>query len=351
MGKKLLVAGNEALGEAAILAGAKCYFGYPITPQNEFTAYMASKLPEAGGIFLQTESELAAINMVLGASAVGVRSLTSSSSPGVSLKQEGISYMAGDEIPGVVVNVQRGGPGLGNIAPSQADYFQATKGGGHGDYRNIVLAPHTVQECVDLMILAFDLADKWRMVSLILADGVMGQMMEPVEYPEKVDIKQYPKDYILDGAKGRKARIIRSLYLVDGVLEELNNRLQAKYAKVKEEEQRSESDGVDGAELVLVACGMCARACRDAMRSLNKQGRKVGLFRPITLWPFPEKVLGAISEKTKKFLVVEMNAGQMVEDVKLNTTHDSDVHFYGRMGGGIPTPPEIVEKANEILNK
>lgn len=350
MGKKELVAGNEAMGEAAILAGAKCYFGYPITPQNEFTAYMARRMPEEGGIFLQTESELGAINMVMGAAAVGVRALTSSSSPGISLKQEGISYMAGDELPGVVVNVQRGGPGLGNIAPSQADYFQATKGGGHGDYRNIVLAPHTVQESVELMILAFDLAEKWRMVSMVLADGVLGQMMEPVEFPEKVEVKEYPKDYIIDGARGRKARIIRSLYLVEGVLEKHNEKLQAKYAKVRETEQRSEEDSVEGAELVLVACGMCARACRDAMRALRKQGRQVGLFRPVTLWPFPEKALRKVSDSTKKFLVVEMNAGQMVEDVRLHTAHDADVRFYGRMGGGTPAPPEIIEKVNEILS-
>jgi 2-oxoglutarate ferredoxin oxidoreductase subunit alpha len=350
MAKKELVAGNEALGEGAILAGAKCYFGYPITPQNEFTAYMARRMPEEGRVFLQTESELAAINMVLGASAVGVRALTSSSSPGISLKQEGISYMAGDELPGVVVNVQRGGPGLGNIAPTQSDYFQATKGGGHGDYRNIVLAPHTAQECVDLMIMAFDLAEKWRMVSVVLADGVLGQMMEPVVYPESVDIKEYPKDYILDGAKGRKSRIIRSLYLVEGVLEEHNKKLQAKYAKVREAEQRFETESVDGADLVLVACGTSARACRDAMRTLNKQGHKVGLFRPIVLWPFPEKALKEISENTKKFLVVEMNAGQMVEDVRLYAAHDAEVHFYGRMGGGIPNPPEIIEKALEILS-
>ncbi len=350
MAKKELVAGNEALGEAAILAGAKCYFGYPITPQNEFTAYMARRMPEEGRVFLQTESELAAINMVLGAAAVGVRALTSSSSPGVSLKQEGISYMAGDELPGVVVNVQRGGPGLGNIAPTQSDYFQATKGGGHGDYRNIVLAPHTVQECVDLMIMAFDLAEKWRMVSVVFADGVLGQMMEPVVYPESVNVKEYPKDYILDGAKGREARIIRSLYLVEGVLEKHNEKLQAKYAKVREAEQRSETESVDGADLVLVGCGTSARACRDAMRTLNEQGHKVGLFRPIILWPFPEKALREISEKTKKFLVVEMNAGQMVEDVRLYAAHDADVHFYGRMGGGIPTPPEIIEKAQKILS-
>ncbi len=349
MSKKQLVAGNEALGEAAILAGAQCYFGYPITPQNEFTAHMARRMPEEGRVFLQTESELAAINMVLGAASVGARALTSSSSPGISLKQEGISYMAGDELPGVVVNVQRGGPGLGNIAPTQSDYFQATKGGGHGDYRNIVLAPHTVQECVEMMILAFDLAEKWRMVSVILADGVLGQMMEPVVYPEKVQINEYPKDYILDGARGRKPRIIRSLYLAEGVLEKHNEKLQAKYAKVRETEQRSETQNTEDAELVLVGCGTSARACLDTMNTLRKDGRKVGLLRPITLWPFPVKVLKEISARTKKFLVVEMNAGQMVEDVRLHAAHDADVHFYGRMGGGIPTPPEVIDKANEIL--
>ncbi len=349
MGKKQLVAGNEAMGEAAILAGCRCYFGYPITPQNELTAYMARRMPEEGRVFLQSESELAAINMVMGASAVGVRAMTSSSSPGISLKQEGISYISGDELPAVVVNVQRGGPGLGNIAPSQADYFQATKGGGHGDYHSIVLAPHTAQGCVDMIILAFDLAEKWRMVCVILADGVLGQMMEPVVYPEKVEINEYPRDYVLDGAKGREPRITRSLYLVEGVLEEHNRKLQAKYARVREAEQRAELTDTDGAELVLVACGTSARASFDAMRALSDEGHKVGLLRPITLWPFPEKALSEVSAGTKKFLVVEMNAGQMLEDVRLYAAHDADVHFYGRMGGGIPSPEEIVEKAREIL--
>ncbi|MFH1422823.1 MAG: 3-methyl-2-oxobutanoate dehydrogenase subunit VorB [Planctomycetota bacterium] len=348
MGKKQLMAGNEALAEAAILAGCKHYFGYPITPQNELTAYMARRLPQVGGVFLQSESELAAINMVLGASAAGVRTMTSSSSPGISLKQEGISYIQGDELPAVVVNVQRGGPGLGNIAPSQSDYYQAVKGGGHGDYHNIVLAPHTVQEMVDLTQLAFNLADKYKIVVIVLVDGLLGQMMEPVEFPENPKIEEYPKDYILDGAKNRKPRIIRSLYLVEGVLEKHNEKLQAKYKKVAENEVRFEEYQLNDAEFVLVAYGTCARASREVCRSLRAKGVKIGLLRPIALWPFCEEKISQLADKIKNFLVVEMNAGQMLTDVKAAVCGKAQVDFYGRLGGGVPSPEEIIGKINKI---
>jgi len=342
MGKKVLFAGNEAIGEAAILAGCRCYFGYPITPQNELTAYMAMRMPQVGGVFIQSESELAAIYMVLGASVVGVRAMTSSSSPGVTLKQEGISYLQGDELPAVVVNVQRGGPGLGNIAPSQADYFQATKGGGHGDYKNIVLVPHTVQEACDLTILAFDLAEKYRIVVIILADGVLGQMMEPVVFPEKVEIRQYPKDYILDGAVSRPPRIVRSLFLEEGVLEAHNNRLQAKYKKVEENEVRYEEVETTDAEWLLIAYGTVARACKNVVIDRRLKGDKVGLLRPITVWPYPyDAIRKLIRRGVKGILVSEMNAGQMLEDVELAACGKVPVKFYGRMGGGMPSPEEI----------
>ena len=351
MGKKQLMAGNEALGEAAIIANCRFYFGYPITPQNELIAYMARRLPQVGGVFIQSESEIAAINMVMGASAAGKRAMTSSSSPGISLKQEGISYLQGDELPAVVVNVQRGGPGLGNIAPSQSDYFQAVKGGGHGDYHNIVLAPHTVQEMVDLTQLAFNLADKYRIVVVILVDGLLGQMMEPVEYPEKPTIEEYPKDYVLDGAKGRKPKIIRSLFLVEGVLEKHNEKLQAKFKKVAENEVRFEEYKTDDAELILAAYGTCARACREVCRAMRQEGIKVGMLRPITLWPFCEAKILQLADKVKNFLVVEMNAGQMLQDVKAAVCGKADVHFYGRLGGGVPSPEEIIEKVRQILGK
>jgi 2-oxoglutarate ferredoxin oxidoreductase subunit alpha len=351
MGKKQLMAGNEALGEAAIISGCRFYFGYPITPQNELTAYMARRLPQVGGVFIQSESEIAAINMVMGASAAGKRAMTSSSSPGISLKQEGISYLQGDELPAVVVNVQRGGPGLGNIAPSQSDYFQAVKGGGHGDYHNIVLAPHTAQEMVDLTQLAFNLADKYRIVVVILLDGLLGQMMEPVEYPEKPQIEEYPKEYILDGAKGRKPKIIRSLFLVEGVLEKHNENLQAKYKKVAETEVRFEEYKTDDAEIILAAYGTCARASREVCRALRNEGINVGMLRPITLWPFCEDKLLQLADRVKDFLVVEMNAGQMLTDVKAAVCGKANVHFYGRLGGGIPSPEEIIEKVRQILGK
>lgn len=356
MAEKKFMAGNEALAEAAIQAGCRHYFGYPITPQNELTAYMAKRMPEVGGTFIQSESEIAAISMVQGASATGHCAMTSSSSPGVSLKQEGISYLNGMEVPGVVVNVQRGGPGLGNIAPSQADYFQATKGGGHGDYHNIVIAPYTVQDMVDMTFLAFNLAKKWRIVSMVLADGLLGQMMEPVVFPEKVDIYEDPEmeTWALTGTGKRekdkgKQHILRSLFLVDGVLEEHNEKLQKKYEEIEKSEIRYEEADVEGADLICVAYGTCARAVIEARYEFEKEGLKVGLFRPITLWPFPFDRLRELSKKTKKFLVIEMNAGQMLEDVRAACVEDSDVQFHGRLGGGVPTPHEIVDKVHAMM--
>jgi len=340
--------GNEALAEAAIVAGCDAYFGYPITPQNEIPAYMSRRMPEEGRVFVQCESELAAINMVFGASATGKRAMTSSSSPGISLMQEGISYLAGAELPAVVVNVMRGGPGLGNIAPSQADYFQATRGGGHGDYRTIVLGPSSVQELVDCMPLAFDLADQYRMTVVILADGILGQMMEPVVIEKKTQRKLPSKDWALTGAKDRPQHIIRSLWLGEGVLEELNYKLKAKYEQVEKSEVLCEQDEVDDADIVVVAYGIAARIVRGAVTKARKEGIKVGWVRPITLWPFPTEQISKAAEEFRIFLVVEMSCGQMVEDVKLAIAGKAPVVFYGRPGGGVPTVEEIFDKIKQL---
>ena len=340
--------GNEALAEAAIIAGVDAYFGYPITPQNEITAYMSKRMPEEGRVFLQCESELAAINMVFGAAATGKRAMTSSSSPGISLMQEGISYLAGAELPAVVVNVMRGGPGLGNIAPSQADYFQATRGGGHGDYRTIVFGPSTVQELVDCMPLAFDLADKYRMTSLVLADGILGQMMEPVALEPKPPAELPPKDWALTGAAGRKQNIIRSLWLKEGVLEELNCKLQEKYRLVEGSEVRCEQYLLDDAEIVVVAYGIAARIARCAVDRARTEGINVGLIRPVTLWPFPTEQINRAAEEFRIFLTVEMNCGQMVDDVKLAVAGKAPVVFYGRSGGGILTVEDIFENIMQL---
>lgn len=354
----VLLAGNEAMVEAAIAAGCDCYFGYPITPQNEACAAMSKRMPEEGRVFLQSESELAAISMVYGAAAAGARVMTSSSSPGISLMQEGISYLVGAELPAVIVNVMRGGPGLGNIDPSQADYFQSVKGGGHGDYHMIVLAPSSVQEMVDLVMLAFDLADEYRNPVMILGDGMLGQMMEPVVLPDPVPraLPDRPspgvargavQEWALTGAVGRPARWIRSLYLERGALEEHNKRLQAKFARMAKE-VRWEGEHVEGAELLVVAYGTCARICSGAVRQARKEGRPVGLFRPVTLWPFPEEALReAVGERG--VLVVEMSAGQMVEDVRLALGGEAPVRFFGRTGGGVPTPDEVYERIVEAL--
>lgn len=341
--------GNEACGEGAILAGCKFYAGYPITPQNELTAYMAKRMYETGGSFIQAESELAAVNMVFGAAAAGARAMTSSSSPGVSLKQEGISYLAACEIPAVIVNMQRGGPGLGNIGPSQADYFQAVKGGGHGDYRLIVLAPASAQEMLDLTFLAFDLADKYRTPSFILGDGLLGQMMEPITIPSKLQPKEYQKPWALTGCKGRKPNILRSLLLGDGALEEHNKKLQLKFAAIKDAEVHCQCFNTKDADIIIVAYGSVARISKAAMEAARAKGIKVGLIRPITLWPFPEKIIEAAARTAKKFLVVEMSAGQMVEDVRLAVGDKAKVSFYGRMGGGVPDDKEILREIETLI--
>lgn len=350
MANKILMCGNDACGEGAILAGCRFYAGYPITPQNELTAYVARRMNELGGVFIQAESELAAINMVFGAAAAGVRAMTSSSSPGVSLKQEGISYLVGCELPCVIVNVQRGGPGLGNIGPSQADYFQAVKGGGHGDYKLIVLAPASVQEMLEHTYLAFDLADKYRNPAFILSDGLLGQMMEPVKLPAagSQDPDKYQKPWALTGCKGRKPNIIRSLYLGEGVLEEHNKKLQEKFNRMKAAEVRAETFNIKDSEIILVAYGSVARVAKAAMEEARTKGLKVGLIRPITLWPFPDKIIEEACQRTKRFLVVEMSAGQMVEDVKLAVNGRAKIDFYGRMGGGIPTETEILSQIEAL---
>jgi 2-oxoglutarate ferredoxin oxidoreductase subunit alpha len=340
-----LMKGNEAIGEAAIIAGCRFYFGYPITPQNELPAYMAARLPKVGGTFLQAESEVAAINMVFGAAAAGARVMTSSSSPGVSLKQEGISYMAGAELPAVVVNMMRGGPGLGNIAGAQGDYFQAVKGGGHGDYHCIVLAPATVQELADLTVKAFDLADQYRAVVIVLGDGYIGQMSEAVELPRPTGKTFDKSSWSLSGAAGRDPHIIASMRLnPDSALAALNERLQSKYALIENRETMSESVEVEGSEYLLVGFGLSARICKSAVSALRKAGVKAGLFRPITLWPFPSAALAAAAAKKKKVLVVEMNSGQMLQDVRLAVGAAAPVEFYGTMGGLTPQVESIVER-------
>ena len=343
--ERILMCGNEALAEAAIIAGLDAYFGYPITPQNEVPAYMARRMPQENRVFLQCESELAAINMVFGAAATGKRVMTSSSSPGISLMQEGISYLAGAELPAVIVNVMRGGPGLGNIAPSQADYFQATRGGGHGDYRTIVFGPSTVQELVDCTQLAFDLADEYRIPVMILADGILGQMMEPVVLEKKKTARKLPaKDWALTGAKGREQNIIRSLWLGENVLEDLNNKLLAKYHKIEKDEVLYEQYEIQDSEIVLVAYGVAARIVRSAVDIARSEGIKVGWIRPITLWPFPSEQISKIADELRIFLVVELSLGQMVEDVKLAVAGKVPVTFFGRAGGGVPTVEQVLEQ-------
>ncbi|MHC4425012.1 MAG: 3-methyl-2-oxobutanoate dehydrogenase subunit VorB [Planctomycetota bacterium] len=345
---RILMCGNEALAEAAILAGCDAYFGYPITPQNEIPAYMSRRMPEEGRVFVQSESELAAISMVFGASATGKRAMTSSSSPGISLMQEGISYLAGAELPAVVVNVMRGGPGLGNIAPSQSDYFQATRGGGHGDYRTIVFGPSSVQELVDCMLLAFDLADQYRMPVMVLADGILGQMMEPVVLKKKPRRELPSKDWVLTGAKGRERNIVRSLWLPEGVLEELNNKLQDRYEQVQKDEVLCEQYEIDDAEIIVVAYGVAARIVRGAVSKAREEGIKVGWIRPITLWPFPTEQISMAAEEFRIFLTVEMSNGQMVEDVKLAVAGKAPVVLYGRPGGSVPTVDETFDKIEQL---
>ena len=345
MAEKVLMKGNEAIAEAAILAGCRHYFGYPITPQTEIAAYMAKKMPKIGGCFLQAESEVAAINMVYGVAGTGKRVMTSSSSPGISLKAEGLSYMAGSDLPALVVNVQRGGPGLGGIQPSQSDYFQATKGGGHGDYRMIILAPSSVQEMADLTIKGFDLADKYRMTSMILADGTIGQMMEPVEIKENEDIKTYEKPWALTGTQcKREHNIANSLFLVPEQLEKVNIERFERYKQIEENEVMYEEFMMDDAEICIVAFGIAARVSQNAIVEARKQGIKVGMIRPITLWPFPKKPLLAAADKVKSFISVELSMGQMIEDVKLATECKKPVTLCNRVGGMIVTPEQVLEE-------
>jgi 2-oxoglutarate ferredoxin oxidoreductase subunit alpha len=338
-----LMSGNAAIGEAAIRAGCQCYFGYPITPQNELTEYMAQHLSRRKGCtFIQAESEISAINMVYGTSVAGVRAMTSSSSPGISLKQEGISYLAACELPAVIVNMSRGGPGLGSIAASQSDYFQATRGGGHGDYRTIVLAPSSVQELADLTHLAFDLADRYLIPVIILGDGMLGQMMEPVEFKYDVPEVLPVRDGALRGAKGRASRVIKTFTSNPAELEEINWSLFRRYQLIKKEETRYEAFMVDDAKLIVVAFGVAARIAKGAIKNARSNGMKVGMLQPITLWPYPSEKLRELAKRIRHFLVFEMNMGQMLEDVQLALGDRPKVSFYGRPGGVISTPSEIL---------
>jgi len=339
---RVLMTGNAAIGEAAIRAGCRCYFGYPITPQNELTEYMAANLSRKKGCsFIQAESEIAAINMVYGASLVGARAMTSSSSPGISLKQEGISYLAACELPAVIVNMSRGGPGLGSIVAAQSDYFQATRGGGHGDYRTIVLAPSSVQELADLTHKAFDLSDKYKIPVIILGDGVLGQMMEPVEFRYEAPEELPLRSDALRGAKGRPSKYIKTFTSNPAELEEINWSLFRRYELIKREETACETFLTEDAELIVVAFGIAARIAKGAIRTVRASGLKVGLLRPITLWPFPNEAVKELAKRIKYYLVFEMNMGQMIEDVQLALEGQGEVSFYGRPGGVIPTPSEV----------
>jgi len=353
MGKRFLMKGNEALAEAAIHAGCKYFFGYPITPQNEIPEYMSKKLPEIGGVYLQAESEVAAVNMIFGAAGTGKRVMTSSSSPGISLMSEGISYIAGAELPCVLMNVMRGGPGLGGILPSQSDYFQATRGGGHGDYRLLVLAPSTVQEAVDLTMLAFDLAEKYRNPVMVLADGFMGQMMEAVEFKEtRAEGLPDPAEWAVGYMKQRGSRaLIKSLYLDPEELEAHNWKLQAKYAQMAQHEKRFEGYLMDDAEILIAAYGTVARIARTAINELRGEGVKVGLFRPITLFPFPYEPLENLPASVRQILTVEMSCGQMVEDVRLAVGKERPVSMYGRVGGMTPSVDEIKDQVRKALGR
>lgn len=344
MAEKVLMKGNEAIAEAAILAGCRHYFGYPITPQTEIAAYMAKRMPKIGGTFLQAESEIAAINMVYGVSSTGKRVMTSSSSPGISLKSEGISYLAGADLPALIVNVQRGGPGLGGIQPSQSDYFQATRGSGHGDYHMIVLAPSSVQEMADLTIKGFDLADHYRMTAMILADGTMGQMMEPVLL-QKPESRSYDKSWAVTGTGcKREHNIINSLYLKPDELERGNFERFERYALIEEKEAMYEAYQMDDAEICLVAFGITARVSKNAIDAARKEGIKAGMIRPITLWPFPKEALLKAAEQVHSFISIEMSMGQMIEDVELAIRCRRPVTLCNRVGGMIPSPEEVLEK-------
>ncbi|MDD6799183.1 MAG: 3-methyl-2-oxobutanoate dehydrogenase subunit VorB [Firmicutes bacterium] len=340
---KVLMKGNEAIAEAAIRSGCRLYFGYPITPQTEVAEYMAKRMPKIGGLCLQAESEIAAINMVLGAAASGARAMTSSSSPGISLKGEGISYMAGSDVPCLILNVQRGGPGLGGIQPAQSDYNQATKAMGHGDLRLVVYAPSTIQETIDLTRRAFDTGDKFRVPTMLLADGALGQMMEPVDFSGVEDVIPPEKPWAACGHGGqRKKNIINSLYIQPEELEKIVRERYERYLQIEKEETLYEEYLTDDADIVLVAFGIAARICRSAVNAAREKGIKAGLFRPITLWPYPNAPLRKTADKTKAFLCVELNMGQMVNDVKLAVECSKPVYFHGRTGGMMPTPEEVL---------
>jgi 2-oxoglutarate ferredoxin oxidoreductase subunit alpha len=346
---RVLMNGNSAIGEAAIRAGCQCYFGYPITPQNELTEYMATHLSRRKGCsFIQAESEIAAISMVYGASLAGVRVMTSSSSPGISLKQEGISYLAGNELPAVIVNMCRGGPALGSIVAAQSDYFQSTRGGGHGDYRTIVLGPSSVQELADLTHRAFDLADKYLSPVLVLGDGMLGQMMEPVEFKHEAPEELPVRSNALRGARGRPSRMVQTCTSNVSEMEELNWSLYRRYQLIKKEETSYETFLIEDAELVVVAFGIAARIAKGAINTARTDGLKVGMIRPVTLWPFPSEKLLELSGRVKNFLVVELNMGQMLEDVQLALGDKAEVFFYGRPGGVIPTPSEVARVISRL---
>ena len=352
MAEKVLMKGNEALAEAALRAGCRYFFGYPITPQTELAAYMAKRMPKVGGVYLQAESEVAAINMVYGASAAGARVMTSSSSPGVSLKGEGISYMIGADLPAVIINIQRGGPGLGGIQPSQADYWMATRATGHGDGHVVVFAPSTVQEMADLVASAFDLGDKYRVPVMILADGMLGQMMEPVALPEPIDSQSLPvKEWATNGHGGKRPHnIVNSLYLDAQQLEDTVVERSQRYAQIKEEEQIAETYLTEDAEIVLVAYGAAARISRSAVAKARELGIKAGLIRPITLWPFPVDTINSAVPVAKAFLTVELSMGQMVEDVRLAVNGRRPVSFFGHTGGIIPTPDEVLTAIQRVAS-
>ncbi|MBI4787511.1 MAG: 3-methyl-2-oxobutanoate dehydrogenase subunit VorB [Chloroflexi bacterium] len=346
---KELWKGNEAIAESALRAGMEAYFGYPITPQTELLEYLAKKMPEMGRAFIQAESEVAAINMVYGAASGGARVMSSSSSPGMSLMQEGVSYIVGSEVPAVLVDIMRGGPGLGNIAPTQSDYFQLTKGGGHGDYRPIVLAPASVQEAVDLVYGSFDLAERYRHVVIVAADGNIGQMMEPVILPPPRQIEKRDRGWELNGAAGRERRIIVSIYLQPEVLHRHNEKIQAKQREMEKNEVRYQEYLLDDAEFAIVAFGTAARVAQSAVRWARAQGIRVGLFRPISLYPFPLARLGAIAKRVRAILVVEMSAGQMLEDVQLATNNIVPISFYGTMGGVVPFPDDLMPEIEKMI--
>ena len=352
---KELWKGNEAIAEAAIRAGCDCFFGYPITPQSEVPEYMSVHLPTAGGVFVQSESELAAINMVYGAAGAGMRAMTSSSSPGISLKQEGITYLAGAELPAVIINCMRGGPGLGTIQPGQGDYFQATRGGGNGDYRTVVLSPSNVQETVDFVQEAFAIADQYRNPVMVVCDGLIGPMMEPIEWRDIPKRKLPPKDWAASGRKGRDHHnVINSLYMDPEVCDEHNRHLDEKYAEIAKNEVRWEEVECEDAELVITAYGTPARIALTALEALRSEGIKAGLFRPITLWPFPEKPLHELASKehVKAFLDVEMSSsGQMIDDVRLAVEGQKPISYLGHAGGVMPTVEEMIESAKKALKE